>query len=111
MKIKVPNIEFISFSDGVCSIYSEDEEGNRTYKFINLGFSKRVLGSKRYYAAAAAQVEINAVMRIPKVPGIDNHDNLEIKNTGRYDIELAQEIFDSNPPCIELTLKQLEMLR
>lgn len=109
MKIKLPNIEFTSFSDGICDIYSKDEEGNKIYKHEGLGFSNRVLGFNRHYAAKAVQVQANAVIRIPQVPGIDLHDTLEIKNLGRYDIELAQNIFDSNPPSINLTLRQLEM--
>lgn len=109
MKIQVPNIEFISFSDGLCDIYSSDEEGNKNYKFKGLGFSNKVLGFARHYAAKAAQIQTNAVIKIPQLPGIDIHDTLEIKNLGKYDIELAQNIFDSNPPSIDLTLKQLEM--
>lgn len=108
MKIKT-GIEFISFSDGICDIYAEDEEGTREYKYSNLGFSNRVLGFKRYYAAAAAQVQTNAVIRIPQVPGVDNHDTLEIKGVGKYDVELVQLIYETNPPSIDLTLRQLEM--
>ncbi|WP_143316869.1 hypothetical protein [Clostridium sp. HBUAS56017] len=111
MKIKVNNIEFTSFSDGICDIYYEDEEGNKTYKYNNLGFQNRVLGFGRHYAAKAVQVQTNAVIRISQVPGIDNHDILEIKGVGRYDIELVQNIFESNPPSIDLTLKQLEMFK
>lgn len=109
MKIKVPNIEFTSFSDGICSIYSEDEEGNKTYKYNDLGFQNRVLGFGRHYAAKAVQVEANAVIRIPQLPNINNRDTLEIKGIGRYSIELVQNIFDSNPQSIDLTLRQLEM--
>ena len=109
MKIKVSNIEFTSFSDGVCSIYTEDEEGKRNYKFQGLGYEERVLGFNRHFAAKAVQVQANAVIRIPKVSGIDMHDTLEILNIGKYDIELTQNIRDSNPPSIDLTLRQLEM--
>lgn len=109
MKIKVPNIEFTSFIDGICSIYIEDEEGNRDYKYKDLGFENRVLGFNRHFAAKAVQVQANAVIRIPKIPGINIHDTLEIANQGKYDIELAQNIKDSNPPSIDLTLRQLEM--
>ena len=111
MKIKLDNIEFVSFSDGICDIYTEDEEEIKTYKYRNLYFSDRVLGFKRAYAAAAAQVKINAVIRIPKVPGIDNHDTVEIKDKGKYNIEMIQVINDTNPPSIDLTLRQLEMSR
>ncbi|AGK95405.1 hypothetical protein [Clostridium pasteurianum] len=109
MKIKTDNIEFISFSDGICDIYTEDEEGNKSPKYNGLGFSNRVLGFNRHYAARANNVQTNAVIRIPQVPGIDTHDTLEIKNQGKYDIELIQNKFDTNPPCKELTLRQLEM--
>ena len=109
MKIKTNNIEFISFNDGVCDIYSEDEEGNKSYKYRSLGFTNRVLGLNRHYAARAAQVQTNSVIRIPQLPGVDNHDTVEIKGLGRYDIELIQNIFESNPLSMDLTLRQLEM--
>jgi hypothetical protein len=109
MKIKTENIEFASFSDGVCDIYSEDDTENRVFKYIGLGFDNRVLGFKRYFTAAANQVQVNRVIRIPQVPGIDNHDTVEVKGMGKYSIELIQSIFDTNPPSIDLTLRQLEM--
>ncbi|MCT8978305.1 hypothetical protein N4T77_17085 [Clostridium sp. CX1] len=109
MKIKTDNIEFISFSDGICDIYAEDEEGIRTNKYIGLGFSNRVLGYNRAFAAKAVQVHANVVIRIPQLLGIDIHDIVEIRGLGRYDIELVQNIFETNPPSIDLTLRQLEM--
>jgi hypothetical protein len=111
MKIKSNNIEFVSFSDGICDIYSEDEEGNITDKYNRLGFSNRILGFKRYFTAAANQVNVNKVIRVPQVPNIDNHDTLKIKGLGKFSIELVQTINDTNPKCIDLTLKQLEMHR
>lgn len=108
MKIKT-DIEFESFSDGICDIYTEDEEKNKTYKYTALGFSNRVLGYNRVFAAKAVQVQTNAVIRVPQVVGIDIHDTLEIKNKGRYEIKLTQNKFDTNPPSIDLTLKQLEV--
>ena len=95
-------IEFISFSDGVCDIYEETEEGEKKYKYRSLGY-------KRYFAAKAAQVQTNAVIRIPEVKGINSHDTLVINGIGRYDIELIQRVNDSNPICLDLTLRQLEM--
>lgn len=109
MKLKPNNIEFVSFSDGVCDIYYEDNEGHKEYKYNSLGFTNRVLGYNRYFTAKANQVKVSAVIRIPKVKGIDTHDEIEIRGLGRYSIELIQEIFESNPPCLDLTLKQLEM--
>jgi len=108
VKIKT-DVEFINFGDGVCDIYTEDEDGVRVSKYTGLGFSNRVLGFNRVFAAAAAQVQANAVIRIPKADGIDTHDSVEIKSVGRYSVELVQVIFESNPPSIDLTLRQLEM--
>jgi hypothetical protein len=102
-------IEFISFSDGVCDIYEETEEGEKKYKYRSLGYTERTLGYKRYFAAKAAQVQTNAVIRIPEVKGINSHDTLVINGIGRYDIELIQRVNDSNPICLDLTLRQLEM--
>lgn len=109
MKIKRDNIEFETFSDGICDIYSLDEESTKAYKHSGLGFSNRVLGYNRVFAAKAAQVQANAVIRIPQVPGINNHDTCEIRGLGKYNIELVQNKFDTNPPSIDLTLRQLEM--
>lgn len=109
MKIKTDNIDFVSFDDGICNIYTEDEDGNRIEKYKNLGFSNRVLGFKRYFTAAANQVKTDRVIRIPQVPGLDTHDTIEISGIGKYSIELVQSIFDTNPPSIDLTLRQLEM--
>lgn len=102
-------IEFTSFSDGVCDIYEETEDGERKYKYNNLGYTERTLGYKRFFAAKSAQVQANAVIRIPEVKGINNHDTIVISNKGRYDIELIQKVSDSNPRCLDLTLRQLEM--
>lgn len=108
MKIK-NNIEFTSFSDGVCNIYSEDEEGNKEYKYESIGFENRTLGYNRYFAAKAVNIQTNCVIRIPKIVGIDNHDIVEVNGTGKYKVEMIQMIYNTNPLSIDLTLKQLEI--
>jgi len=103
MKIKT-DTEFISFNDGVCNIFALNENSVRMAdKFSNLGFSKRVLGFKRYFDAAARAIEINRVIRIPQLSGIDNYDFVEIDNV-LYGVKMVQEIYDTNPPSIDLTL-------
>ena len=103
MKIKT-NVEFISFNDGICDIFTTDQEGVRLpNKYTSLGFSKRVLGFKRYFEASARQIDINRVIRIPQLPGIDNYDFVEIDSVA-YGVKMVQEIYDTNPMCIDLTL-------
>ena len=104
MKIKIGNIEFASFTDGVCDIYTTDYEDEKLpNKYTSLAFSNRVLGFKRYFDAAARQIDVNRVIRIPQVPGITTYDYVVI-NTVTYGVKMVQEIYDTNPLTIDLTL-------
>lgn len=104
MKIRTPT-EFKPFKDGKCNIFTPIGE-EKQYKFKGLSFDNKTLGFKRFYAAKAAQVDISNVISIPRISGIDNYDKVEIGDK-LYDIELIQEKFDTNPPSIDLTLKDV----
>lgn len=104
MKIKTPT-EFVPFSDGVCTIFFEDDDGNRTDKYKNLGFTKRTLGYKRFFEANSNQMSIDKVIRIPQLGDIDTYDHVELDDT-QYDIVLIQDIYDSNPLSTDLTLQK-----
>ena len=105
MKIKTDNIEFVSFSDGVCNIYSVDDEGKRmANKYTNLSFSNRVLGFNRFFSAAANQMAITKIIRIPQLNNIDTYDLVEIGDVS-YNIKLIQNIYESNPLSMDLTLQ------
>lgn len=103
MKIIIDGIKFESFSDGVCNIYTTDEEGIRIDKHTNLCFGNRVLGYGRVFEAKAHQIEVNRVIRIPNIQGVDNYDYVEIDGT-KYGVKLVQNIYNTNPPSIDLTL-------
>ncbi|GCD13192.1 hypothetical protein [Clostridium tagluense] len=103
MKIKT-DTEFISFSDGICNIFTTDEDNERVpNKYTNLGFANRVLGFKRYFEASARQINVNRVIRIPQLPGIDNFDYVEIDSV-IYGVKMVQPIHDTNPLSMDLTL-------
>lgn len=104
MKIKMDNIEFVSFSDGICNIYTEDDDGNRINKYENLGFSKRVLGLTRFFQADANQMKVDKVIRIPQLDNIDTYDHVRIGET-EYDVMIIQDKYDTNPPSTDLTLQ------
>jgi len=103
MRIKT-DTEFTTYSDGVCDIYTIDDNGEPINKYKSLGFTERVLGFNRFYAAAANQIAISKVIRIPKLDNIDTFDHVDI-NGKAYDIKLVQIIYDANPPSIDLTLQ------
>ncbi|HAO61553.1 MAG TPA: hypothetical protein DCQ90_06455 [Erysipelotrichaceae bacterium] len=98
-----------SYPDGVCTIKRTSEEGVVTTLFSGLCFENRVLGYNRVFVAASVQVRTDRVIRTPMIPGVANHDILEIAGEGKYSIELMQTIYEFNPPSVDLTLKQLGM--
>jgi len=103
MKIKT-DTEFTNFNDGICNIFTIDENSERVAnKYTSLGFGNRVLGFKRYFEASARQIDINRVIRIPQLDGIDNYDYVEIDSV-IYGVKMVQPIYDTNPPSIDLTL-------
>ncbi|MFL0197001.1 hypothetical protein ACJDU8_15750 [Clostridium sp. WILCCON 0269] len=103
MKIKTPT-EFIPFSDGVCNIYTIDDNESKTYKYENLGFTNRVLGFKRFFEAQGNKMAISKVIRIPQLNNIDTYDHVEI-GSEVYDIKIVQKMHDTNPVSLDLTLQ------
>ena len=104
MKIKIGNIEFSNFNDGVCNIFTTDENEERLpNKYTSLGFENRVLGFKRYFEASARQININRVIRIPQLGNIDNFDFVEIDGI-KYGVKMVQPIYGTNPLSTDLTL-------
>lgn len=108
MKILNRKIEFQAYKDGVCDIFYEDEEGEKSYRHKGLHFDNRTLGYGRHFAAKAVQVEVDSVIRIPLVRNVSIHDTVAIKGVGKFSIELIQTISDVNPLSLDLTLRQLE---
>lgn len=104
MKIKVDNIEFVSFSDGVCNIYTEDDTGENVNKYENLGFNNRILGFTRFFQADANKMAVDKVIRIPKLEDIDTYDHVSIEGV-EYDIKLIQDMYNTNPQSRDLTLQ------
>jgi hypothetical protein len=107
MKIERNNIDFTSFKDGICDIYTTDEGGNEVLIHSGIRFENRVIGYKRFWAAASNKVQANKLIRIPILNNSDSYCTVEIKGIGKFDVKMAQDITDSNPPCIELTLQRV----
>lgn len=99
-----------TFNDGVCDIYSISDEDVETVKQHNLCFSKRTLGYRRFFSAAAAQTDITRVIRVPLITNFDSKDFVRI-GSDVYEVVMVQEVSDFNPPCLDFSLRQLEMHR
>ena len=104
MKIQTP-IEFLTFSDGYCDIYSV--KGNKLEaKRMTLCFGDRVIGFKRHFAARAASSEITRLIQVPLQQYITAVDRAVIAGA-EYKIEQIQELKDTNPPVTVLTLRRM----
>lgn len=107
MKIQMPT-EFLTFNDGKCDIYSVS--GNRLAdKLITLCFGNRTVGMKRFYAARAANIEINRLIHIPLREDVTAENNVVIFGN-RYHIEQTQNLYDTNPQVTVLTLRKIGVI-
>lgn len=104
MKIKTPT-EFQTFTDGACDVYSVS--GNKLgEKIRTIHFGAQTTTYSRYYAARAASTKIDRVIRIPMYEDVDDTKNVVISGI-RYKVEQAQPLYDTNPPCIILSIRKV----
>lgn len=102
------------FNDGVCGIYRVDniaEPGDKPKdglvpKLPYLRYQERVVGVKRFYAAAQANAKIDRVIRIARQRLVSNQDCV-ILSDGQYHIRQVQHKNDTQPPCTDLTLERV----
>lgn len=108
MKIQTPT-EFLTFNSGVCEIY--EVKGNQLVnKLESLPFGDRVIGYKRAYVAKTASNEISRLVHVPLRESIVPNQNAIIKGI-RYRVDLAQPLYDTNPPVSVLTLFRLGVMK
>lgn len=98
--------ETITFNDGVFDIYACDKYGKKS-EFISSGhrFGKNTLGSTRYFAAAAAQIKVTDLIRVPTGVKVEE-DNIIVINGEEYSIKQIQMISDGTPPYKLITLNK-----
>lgn len=94
-----------TFLDGCCVILSQDETGREVKLLENVPFDLRTVGSKRFFEAAQIGHTISRVIRIPDVGRAVNDCSVNIRGQ-TYQILQAQEIMDTCPRCLQLTLEQ-----
>lgn len=99
------------FSDGLVRIYDvadvaapglKPQEGLELA--LTLRYAERKLGINRYYAAKQNQVEVERVLRVPRVQGL-NTQQVAITEDGRqYRIDMVQLAADVLPLSVDITL-------
>lgn len=99
------------FADGLVRIYDvcdvaapgmKPQEGLTLT--LTLRYAERKLGINRYYAAKQNRVEVERVLRVPRVNGL-NTQQVAITEDGRqYRIDMVQLAADVLPPSVDITL-------
>lgn len=94
-----------TFLDGCCDILGPDADGRTVTRLGGVPFQLRTVGSKRFFEAVQIGHTIQRVIRIPDVE-FDMNDCFVTIRGQTYQILQAQEIMDSNPRCLQLSLEQ-----
>lgn len=94
-----------TFLDGTCDVYAQDENGNTQLVRQNLPYQLRTVGSKRFFEAAQIGHTISRVIRIPDIGMALNDCQVSIRGT-TFQVLQMQEIMDSCPRCLQLSLEQ-----
>lgn len=93
------------FLDGTCDILGSDETARRQVWRAGVPYARRTVGSKRFFEAELAGHTVSKVIRIA-LPGVPLPE-CEIAIDGQlYQIVQTQEIDDTCPRCLQLTLEQ-----
>lgn len=99
------------FADGLVRIYDvcdvaapglKPQEGLELA--LTLRYAERKLGINRYYAAKQNQVEVQRVLRVPRVEGICTQQVAITEDGKQYRIDMVQLAADIFPPSVDITL-------
>lgn len=94
-----------TFLDGTCDLYAQDENGEPQLVRQNLPYQLRTVGSKRFFEAAQIGHTISRVIRIPDIGMALNDCQVSIRGK-TYQVLQMQEIMDTCPRCLQLSLEQ-----
>lgn len=103
------------YNDGLVTIYAVAniaEPGYRPVedltKKLTLRYEEQRLGIQRYYSGQQNQVEIERVIRTPRVANVSNQDVAITEDGRQHKIEMIQVVIDVYPPSMDITLARIE---
>ena len=102
------------YNDGIVTIYAAADSAQPGYqpkptltKKYALRYDEQRVGIQRYYEAMQNQVQVERVLRVPRVK-ITNQDIAETEDGVKYRIDLVQTVDLVYPPSLDLTLTRYE---
>lgn len=105
-----------NYNDGVVEIIAvvdtakpgyQPQPGDPQEKYT-LRYEERRLGIQRYYSSLQNQIQLDRVIRVPRVAGITTQDIAVTEDKQAYRIDLVQSVMDVYPPSLDLTLTKIE---
>lgn len=106
------------FNSGMVRIYRLTDTAKPGYlpkpnpvEVAALRYEELRLGLTRYYAAQQNNVDVERVLRVPRVPGIAVQDLAVTEDGQEYAIDLVQTVEGVFPPCLDLTLAKVSQKR
>lgn len=105
-----------NYNDGVVAIIAvvdtaqpgyQPQPGDPQVKYA-LRYEERRLGIQRYYSSLQNQIQLDRVIRVPRVAGITTQDIAVTEDYQAYRIDLVQSVMDVYPPSLDLTLTKIE---
>ncbi|MBQ3199086.1 MAG: hypothetical protein IJB67_01780 [Firmicutes bacterium] len=105
------------YSDGIVRIYNAKDEAPPGRKpmaaleFVaTLCYAEKKLGIQRYYSARQNQIEVERVLRVPRIEGLHSQQVAITEDGSQYRIDLVQLAEGVMPPSWELTLAKVEQI-
>ena len=96
-----------AFIDGICSIYTVNNDDTMTAARTGLRFAALTVGSVRYFAAKEQQHSIDKMIAVPYCPE-PKANSVCVINGEQYDVIQVQEITDSLPRTWQLSLESIK---
>lgn len=102
------------YNDGVLTVYAVSDSARPGYQPVEkllpkavLRYEEQRLGLQRTYLAKQAQVDVERVVRTPRLPGVSSQDVAVTEDGRQYLIDLVQSVDGIYPPSMDLTLARL----
>ena len=103
------------FEDGIAVIYAVTDGAAPGYKpkptltkKVTLRYEERRLGIQRYYEGQQNQVQIERVIRVPRVSVVSSQDVAVTEDGKQYRVDLVQIVTDVFPASMDLTLSRID---
>lgn len=105
-----------TYNDGVVKIYKVDNiaaPGNMpkdglVLKVDSLRYEERIVGMGRFWTAKQNHVQIDRIIRTPRLESISSQDVAIPVDGKQYEIKQIQYPLDVEPPSMDLSLERVE---